>query len=229
MATKAHRIFPHQLPEELAPGVWRVKGSLSIPLPRNMIIYRLADGSLLLYSVVALNEEGFAALEKLGRPTVMVVPHQFHVMDAAFYKERYPELQIIGPPEAGRRKPELQMASPTAPHQLDGVIFHTIPGHKCGEVVMELALAGGGKALVFTDLVGEHEGKANLFLKILGAPGGSGVARIVKWRQITDKSQVRAFLQKMAALPSLQLVIGCHGGPVKANCATWLTAAATAL
>ncbi len=227
MATKAHRIFPHGLPEELAPGLWRVKGSLAFPLPRNMLIYRLSDASLLLYSVVALNDEGMAALEKLGRPSVMVVPHKLHVMDAAFYKARYPELQIIGPTEAAERKPELQLASPSA-HTHAGVTFHSIPGGKCGELVMELLLPTG-KALIFTDLVGQHEGKSSLVLKILGAPGGSGVARVVKWRQIADKAQVRTFLHKMADLPSLQLVIGCHGGPVKADCAAWLTNAAAGL
>jgi len=222
---KPHRIFPHLHPEELAPGVWRVVGSLAMPLKRNMIVYRLSDGTLLLYSVVAMDDEGLAALEKLGRPSVMVVPHTFHGMDAAFYKARYPDIQVVGPTEVEGRHPQLRFASPSS-HRLDGVTFHSVPGTKCGEVAMELALSTGGKALVFTDLVGEKEGKGNLVMKILGPPGGSGVARIVKWRQITDKQKVRGFLEQMAKIPSLELIIGCHGGPVQADCNRWMESAA---
>src|SRR3954452_20009560 len=102
----AHQIYPHGKPEQLAPNLWQVRGSLSIPLRRNMTVYKLADGKLLLYSVVAMNEEGMKDLEALGQPAVMVVPHKNHAMDAAFYRARYPSIKVVCPAEGKSRVEE---------------------------------------------------------------------------------------------------------------------------
>src|ERR671938_349083 len=105
MAEKTQKILPHGDFEELAPGLWSITGSLPMPLRRNMTIYRMADGSLLLHSVIALDDAGMAKLEALGRPNIMIVPNTGHRMDAAFYKKRYPKLKVISP-AASRSKIE---------------------------------------------------------------------------------------------------------------------------
>jgi hypothetical protein len=90
-----HRIFPHDPPERLTEGVWRVRGGLSFPLYRNMIIVRLASGDLVIHSAVAMDDAGMKALEALGRPAYLIVPNRGHVMDAAFYKQRYPGMMVL--------------------------------------------------------------------------------------------------------------------------------------
>src|SRR6185436_2856825 len=95
MADPTHRRFPHDDLEQLAANLWTVRGSLPFPLKRQMIIYRLADGTLLLHSVIAMNDEGMAKLDALGRPSVMIVPHIGHRMDAPFYKARYPQVRVL--------------------------------------------------------------------------------------------------------------------------------------
>lgn len=65
-------------------------GSLPFPLRRNMVVYRLADGNLLLHSVIAMTDDGMARLDALGKPTVIVLPNGGHRMDVAAYKGRYP-------------------------------------------------------------------------------------------------------------------------------------------
>jgi len=52
-----HEILPHGLPKQIAPELWQVRGSLPIPLSRNMTVVRMHDGGLLLHSVIAMNEE----------------------------------------------------------------------------------------------------------------------------------------------------------------------------
>jgi hypothetical protein len=74
-----------------------VTGSLPIPLKRNMTVIRLGDGSLLLHSVVAMNDEGMAKLDALGKPSVLIVPHGGQRMDAAFYEARHPQARVVCP------------------------------------------------------------------------------------------------------------------------------------
>src|SRR4051794_7702875 len=98
-----HTIFPHGKPEPFAPSLWEVRGTLSFPLVRKMVIHRLADGTLLLHSVVAMDEEGMRALEALGQPSVMVVPHAMHTLDAPFYAERFPEMKVVAPKDIAEK------------------------------------------------------------------------------------------------------------------------------
>ena len=232
MSAQPHKIFRHGKLTEVAPGLFRVWGSLPFPLSRNMFVYKLPDGGLLLYSVVALDEPGMKALEALGRPAVMVVPHPFHVMDAPFYAARYPDLKIVGMASAQARVPAGVRidASPADALPPLGVRFHLAAGMKVDELVLELPLAdGAGTALLFTDLVGQSEGKPGLMMKILGPPGGAGVARIVRWRQINDKAAVRGFLLQLAETPGLSTIAGCHGGVVTQGAQAWLKHAATTI
>jgi hypothetical protein len=226
---KPHQIFPHGLPEQLQPGLWRVVGSLPYPLKRNMFIYRLRDGGLLLYSVVAMDDSGMAALERLGKPTIMVVPHPLHIMDARFYKQRYPHLRVFGMADAQARLPDMKFDStPAEALAPEGISAHLIPGMRYSEVALELPV-DGGHAIIFTDIVSRLEGKPNWIMKLLGPPQGNGVSRIVKLRQVADKEQVRGFLRRLAATPGVRLAAGCHGGVVTQDCSAWLAAVAERL
>lgn len=229
MAKSPHRIFPHEPPTAVAPGLWRVVGSLPFPLKRNMFVWRQPDGGLLLYSVVAMNDAGLAALEALGRPSTMVVPHPFHVMDAPFYKARYPDLKVVGLPDAGARVEGVSFdATPEQALAPMGIRTHVVPGLKCGELALDLPLgANAGRGLIFTDAVGQSEPPVALMMRLLGPPGGAGVARIVRWRQVADKAALRGFLRAQAETPDLRLVAGCHGGVVTQDAAAWLRHAAT--
>lgn len=220
------------MPEPIAGGLWQVRGSLSFPLPRYMTVHRLPDGGLLLYSAVAMNDEGLAALEKLGKPAVLIVPHTMHVMDAPFYAERYPALRVVAPSDAAARIPGVKVeGGPDDVLPKLGLRHRLVPGMKVSEVVLDLSLEDG-RALVFTDLVGgglRPKGLVDrLVMGLLGPPGGSGVARVVKYRQIADKEVVRRFLRELAK-PDLRLILTAHGPPVRDRAAEMLENAAAKL
>lgn len=230
MSAKTHQILPHELPRQITANLWQVRGSLPFPLPRNMTIYRLADGSLLLYSVVAMDDAGMAALEALGRPAVMVVPHPFHVMDAGFYKRRYPGLKVVAPEGARAQLAGVGVTADATPEEALPPLAITprlVPGFRFAESVLELDTEGG-KALVVTDLLVSGAGKG-LMMKLLGPPGGTGVARIVRFRQVTDKAAVRAFLRELADIKDLRLVLLSHGRPITGDCQATLKQAADRL
>jgi hypothetical protein len=55
-------------------------------VPREMVLYRLADATLLIHTAIALNEPGMAKLESLGTPKILVVPNRIHRFDAGVYR-----------------------------------------------------------------------------------------------------------------------------------------------
>jgi len=224
-----HKIFPHGRPEQITPALWEVTGSLPFPLKRKMVIHRLADGTLLVHNVVAMDDDGMKALEALGRPSVMVVSHSMHTMDAPFYAERYPEMKVVTTKSiadklAGKVKVD---ARPDEALPALGVHPHQIPGMRYDEVVLDVPTgdAEGSRALLFTDIVGCGTPKG-LLMRMLGPPGGRGVPRIAKLRQISDKPRVASFLRERAQTPHLRVVLGAHSDPITTDAPAFLREAA---
>ncbi|HEY4187632.1 MAG TPA: hypothetical protein VGP07_21320 [Polyangia bacterium] len=219
------KIFPYHPFRALAANLWQVEGTLASGLPRNMTVYRLRDGGLLLYSVVAMHDEGMAALEALGRPAMMVMPHDRHGMDAPFYKRRYPDLRVLAPePRHPRTVP---VDGDIAELGALGIHAYPLPGTSYHEVVMELPIEEGeggeggvarGIALCTTELLGNVaglQGVMGALMHLLGpAGGGFGVARVVRWREVRDRQRCRAWMSSMAERPDLRMVLVGHGSPV---------------
>ena len=230
MSSGAPKIYPHGKPAPFAPGLWQVRGTLAFPLIRKMVIHRLPDETLLLHSVVAMDEDGMRALEAIGTPSVMVVPHPMHTMDAPFYARRYPDMKVVAPRDIAASlagKLEVHATPEEALPALD-IQPAVIPGMKYTEVVLDVPAAEGGRALLFTDLVGRGKPKG-LIARVLGPPRGSGVARIVKFRQIADRESVRGFLRRAAHTPSLRAAMGTHPQPGTDDASGFLRGAADGL
>jgi hypothetical protein len=225
------KVYPYEPPRALAPNLWQVKGSLPMPgVPRNMTAYRLADGRLVLYSVIAMHEDGMGALEALGRPAIMVMPHERHQMDAPFYKRRYPQLRVLAPePTKTRTVPidggleELEaLGSP-------GIRAYALPGTSYHEAILELPVEGR-IALCTCELLGNLRGTHGLMrlaMKWLGPSGGDfGVSRAVRWREVVDRPAVRAWLETLAGRDDIRMVLLGHGEPVLENVRAALRGAA---
>ena len=228
-AVVMHKIFPHGLPESVAQALWEVTGTLSFPLPRKMVIHRLADGTLLLQNVVAMDESGMRALEAIGRPSIMVVAHTMHTMDAPFYAQRYPEMKVVTTKDIATKLDGKVKVDATPQEALPGLGIHPheVPGMKYDEIVLDVPTgdADGARALLFTDVVGCGK-PSGLLMRLLGPPGGRGVPRIVKLRQLSDKARTGDFLREMANTPQLRLVLGAHSDVVTSDAPAFLRDAA---
>ncbi len=211
------RIYPYDPPRTLAAGLWQVKGSLKLAaVPRNMTIYRLPDGRLILYSVIAMHEDGMRALEALGTPAIMIMPHDRHQMDAPFYKRRYPNLRVLAPDPGKARNVPIDAGL----EELGafGIRAYALPGTSYHEAVLELPVEGG-VALCACELLGNLTpppgGLVGLLLKVLGPPGGGfGVGRVVRWREVVNRQAMRAWLVALAERRDIRLILVGHGSPV---------------
>lgn len=222
-STPPHAIYPYTAPEMLAEGIWRIRGNLSYPLHRNMVILRLATGELVLHSVVAMEETGLRALEALGTPAYSIVPSLLHMMDAPFYRQRYPGMKQLAPSasmeEIGRTVALDGAVEDVLPSL--GFALHAVPGTKMVEFVYEFAIPGAGRALVVNDAFGGADAAddsrllGRLVVSHIAVSGQRlGIPRIYRWRFITDVDAVRRFAGDLATIPDLRLITVSHGDPV---------------
>jgi len=208
-----HPIYPYKPPRELAPNLWQIRGSLPMPVPRNMTVHRLADGRLALYSVVAMYEDGMRALEALGEPAIMVIPHDRHHMDAPFYKARYPALRVLAPHSRAVRG--VAIDGDISELTGLGVKAYAVPGSSYHDVALEVPLEGGGCALVVCEILTNLDppgGLMRVMFKLLGPPGGGfGVARAVRLREAVDRAGLGEWLAGLAARGDVRMVLVGHG------------------
>jgi hypothetical protein len=133
-------VLPHGKLVQVDENILTVVGEIHMPLmdlPRRMTVVRLADASLVVFSVIALDEDDMSALEAYGRPAFLMVPSDKHRLDAKTWKDRYTEIQVVAP-EGARTKVEETVAVDTVTPRFDdpGVQFMTVPGTRGREAAL---------------------------------------------------------------------------------------------
>jgi hypothetical protein len=234
-------VLPHSPIEELAPLLWHVTGILPAAghPPREMVLYRLPDSTLLIHSAIALNEQGMAQLESLGKPKIMIVPNRIHRLDARIYKQRYPDLLVVAPAAARQYVEEVVSVDAVAEELLPkyGIICHQPAGIRPQELAYELQLPTG-QALIFTDILfnltesylEKYVPKNKLLIRMVGASGYFGITALGKRFFMTDRNAYCQWLKALAdQLPSLRVICVAHGEPITTNCTQRLREAAARL
>ena len=153
----------------------------------------------------------------------MVVPNRFHRLDAMFYKERYPTIQVVCPSVARERVEEIVPVDGDAEEVLPnlGIRCHVPRGTKSFELTYELDLSPGS-ALVFTDVLFNLEHLPTLtgwILCLLGSTGFFGTTRIWRFLFLKDKEAFKQWLLEAAETRNLRLICVGHGSPIQDNCA----------
>ena len=105
----------HEPWQKLSENLWWVRGPIpGIALQRCMTVVRLADGRLLIWSAMALDDASMQELEAWGTPAFLIVPSALHRLDAPAYKARYPKLSVFCP-RGAQKAAASKAAAPTSP------------------------------------------------------------------------------------------------------------------
>jgi|GEM_PF-229779 len=212
-----HEVFPHSALEELAPDLWIVRGEFPrSQLPRNMVVYRYGGDSLLLHSVVALDEPGMRRLEALGKPAIMVIPNWDHWAHIVAFKKRYPDITVVCP-AASRSRVEQRLAVDHTCEEYfprHGMRFHVPPGMDPVEGVLELPLRDGRVALAMNDLitnVPHQRGLRGLLLRLTGSTGRPRVIPLVRRGLKIDRAVMHDYLLGLARRRDVAIITTSHG------------------
>ncbi len=222
MADTDWQVLQHDDLVPLADNLWRVEGELSgQPLRRCMVVARTTDGDLALHSAIALDDDHMAQLEALGKPRWLIVPNGWHRMDAARYKARYPDLQVVCPAKARKQVGKKVAVDGTyddfASLDAEGTVrleHFDATRHMEGAMVVR---SDDGLTLVFTDSVFNLPHGEGFFWwfygRVLGNSGGPRVTTISRTMMAITRSKapLRDFLARYADRDDVVRLIPGHG------------------
>ena len=187
------------------------------PYPTRMAVARLSDGSVWVWSPIALTDALARAVEAVGPVRHIVSPNKLHYLFLGQWAERWPDALFYAPPGLARKRPALHFAAdlqdePDAAWatDIDQVIF-------LGSFAMEEVafFHRASRTAIFGDLIQRHapENMSGLMGKIMQLDGlvGEHGSTPREWRlTFLDRTRVRAARQKVLDWKPERLLIA-HG------------------
>jgi hypothetical protein len=213
-----------------ADGVWLDSEPvriLGMPLSATMAVLRLGDGSLVLYSPVAMTPARRAAVEALGPVAHLYAPNLFHHFWIGQWAAAFPSARLHGPARLANKRRDLRIdrslghgdgTEPKPEPAFAGVIDELrIDGFRLEESVL---LYRPARMLVVADLV-QNIGRprhpwTRLYSRTMGFYDRVALSRMIRWVAFSDRAAARRSLDRLLALPFDRLVVG-HGEPLAAD------------
>ncbi|MCP5373192.1 MAG: DUF4336 domain-containing protein [Hyphomicrobiales bacterium] len=215
--------------EEFGPGLYAADGPevsfFGFPYPTRMAAAVLADGTVWVWSPVALDEDLARAVEALGVVRHIVSPNKIHHLFLGDWQRRWPDARLHAPPGLARRRPDLRFDAELGDHpdpawaaDIDQVVFR-------GSFAMEevMFFHRPSRTAIVGDLVQRHdaaamEGWKGALMRLDGLVGEHG-GTPREWRaSFLDRAAARAARDRALAWHADRLLIA-HGA-----CATSGTA-----
>jgi hypothetical protein len=93
------------------PEIWIANGPVTsfrgFPYPTRMAVIRLSDGSLFVWSPIALSDPLRASVDTLGLVRHLVSPNALHDLFLGEWKSAYPAARLYAPPRLRRKRQDL--------------------------------------------------------------------------------------------------------------------------
>jgi hypothetical protein len=204
-----------------ADGVWLCRAPVSflgLRLTSSMVVLRLADATLLVYSPVAFTPERGAEVEALGRIAHIYAPNLFHHRWLGDWKAAFPSARVHAPPGLPKKRPDLRIdrfhgdsPEPAFAGTLDEL---PIAGFRLQETALFYRPA---QTLVVADLVQNIGRPAHAwtatYARMMGFYDRIALSRAIRWTAFNDRKAARRCIDDLLARPFDRLVVG-HGAPL---------------
>jgi hypothetical protein len=217
------KVQPHDRPVRIGERLLTVTGSIVMPLgrfPRRMTVVRLADGGGAIYSAIPLDERSMAEFEAFARPSVLIVPHPHHRLDAAAWLARYPEMTVLAPQGAREAVEEAVRVDRTSAPWRDPAVDFAV-AHGTGEREGVLVVRDAGEAsLLVADTLANVRHPQGLGAKVMARLFGFGIDRprlpkpVRKWLVDNPAALARQY-REWAEIERLARIIPAHGDVVE--------------
>jgi hypothetical protein len=198
--------------------VERPQRFFGLPVGTRMTVIRLADGSLLLHSPVALDAALRGELDEVGPVRYAVAPNRVHHLYAGEVVRHYPDSRLWVGPGVERKRPDLVIegvlgdeAPPEWRGQVDQIFFRGRPYEN--EVVF---LHRASRTLILCDLVFNFGARAHpvtrLLMRLIRSYGRFGPSRLDPLL-IRDRTAARHSLERILEWDFDRVVLA-HGDDI---------------
>jgi hypothetical protein len=224
----------HDPVEKLEDNLWAVQGDVpGIPFKRRMFIIKRLDGTLMFYGMaIPLEDQLLAEVTAWGRPSILVVTHDQHMIDARPFAEKL-GLKVYGPkPCEAKMRARVELAGTLEDVPPDpNVQVMPVAGAKTGEPAVVVKSDGGRRvSLLVSDVLQNNpKGAIGLLPRIMGFGGGPKVVPVFRMMFLKDKVALKRQLTEWADMPGLARLVPCHGDAMTSGVAEGLRAAAATI
>lgn len=213
--------------EEFAPSLYLADGPsvpfLSIPYPTRMALVPLTDGSLWVWSPIALTDDLAREVNDLGVVRHIVSPNKLHHLYLQQWQQRWPEASVYAPPGLAKKKPDIRFDAqlddepdPAWAEAIDQTIFR-------GSLFMEevVFFHRASKTAIFCDLIQRHHeadlsGFKRWVMRLDGLTGENG-STPREWRaSFLNRAPARHAREQVFGWQAQRLLIA-HGACLRAG------------
>ena len=184
-----------------------------------MSIVKRSDGTLMFFNAMPLEEPLLVEVKAWGKPSILVVPHDQHMIDARPFAEKL-ELLVYGPKECEAKMRERADVAGTleAIPPDPAVDIEPVAGVKNGEPALTVTSTGGRKSLLFSDVIMNNRKESmRFFPRMMGFAGGVKVVPVFRMMFLKDKKALKSQFQRWADLSGLTRLVPCHGDVVSGD------------
>lgn len=218
------------------PGIWLADGPAPVAVagfryPTRMAVIRLDDGSLFVWSPVALTDPLRAAIAAIGEVAYIVAPNTLHDLYIAAWKRDFPAARLHALPALIARHKAIafdaELSDTPAPDWAGQIDLVVVAGNAIATETVFFHRASG--TALFTDLI-QHFPKdwftgwralvARLDLMTADEPAVPRKFRLA----FTHRRVARAAIARVLAWP-VKAVVMAHGAPVTSDGAAFLVRA----
>lgn len=208
-------VLPHSKLQKLDDNLWTIENDVpGARIPRRMCIIKRADGSLLFFHAIPLDDTTLAEIRAWGKPTYLVVGHDQHTMDAEAFREKL-GLKAFGPKECEKKLRErVTLTGVLEDIPLDpSMDILSVPGTTHGETAIVLRSGDGSRvSLIVSDVIHNTPKEATSFIfRLLGFSGGPKVVPAFRLLFIKNKAVLKEALMRWAETPNLKRLVPFHG------------------
>lgn len=214
--------------DAFGPNIWLADGPMvtaaaGFRYPTRMVIMRLSDGGLILWSPVALTDDLRAEVEALGAVRHLVAPNSLHHTFLGDWQRVFPDAEVHAPPGLREKRRDIHFDTeigddrPAAwAEEIDLIIMR---GNRITTEIVLFHRPSG--TAIFTDLIqhfprgwfsGWRAVIARLDLMVAAEPAVPRKFRL----GFTDRRAARDALRRILAWPT-QKVVMAHGPPITAD------------
>lgn len=207
--------------KEIGDGLWVAECDFAmagLEFGGKMSVVRLGDGGLLLYNVIAIDDELAESIAALGEVRHIIAPNSFHHLFLAAARGRYPEARVHVPPALEKKRPEHKGHVTLGPRttdplpwseDLETLVIDGAP--RMDEIIL---YHRASRTLILCDLVFHllevRSFFSRLFFRVLGVYGRVKQSPMWRWLLTRDRRAAAASLEAMWGW-DIERVIVAHG------------------